>query len=89
MSTPTLITDLRQRHLEAFEKRYNELRPGEEIEVRPSLTNGAVVKAAAAAGWLGAAFGEDDAGELTFKETFALAEAILKTYQEIITLDPN
>jgi hypothetical protein len=81
-----LITDLRQRHLESWEREFNKLR-GDDKGV--STFHGAVVRAALAAGW----FGDDgDPGavdDMTPREVRKLSGEVNARYEEVTTLDPN
>ena len=83
--TLKLRTDLRQRHLEAFEDAFNEqdgTASGQSIIRRMS------VDTAMKAGW----FGDNvdvDLGEMTGKEIAKLSEAVWALYRDLTNIDPN
>jgi len=88
MAEITIISDLKQRHLEAWEAAYFELithdgktKPGKNTD------NGAVIRAAAKAGMLTGDVG--DVGDMTPKAAAKLAGAINAAYLEAVTIDPN
>lgn len=79
-----LITDLRQRHLEAFEAAYNTI----EARGRATLAGGAV-RAAASAGWFGDTLKGDDVGDMLPTEVQALSKEIDALYTKVTTLEKN
>ena len=81
-----LISDLRQRHLEAWEKSFNELRGDDK---GASRYYGAVVRAAINAGWFRDPVPVDDVDEMTPRQVRAYARAVDTAYTEATTLDPN
>jgi hypothetical protein len=81
-----LITDLRQRHLEAWEREFNKFR-GDDKGV--STFHGSVVRAALAAGWFGDGADADAVDEMTPREVRKLSAAVDALYTEVTTLDPN
>lgn len=84
---PELLTDLRQRHLEAYEARFNELAP-EGIGAMKGQARilGALLRSAAAAGWFGDGYDEEWVGDLTFQEISPLAIAVADKYGELTAL---
>jgi hypothetical protein len=81
-----LITDLRQRHLEAWERSFNSLR-GDDTGV--STFRGTVVRAALAAGWFGEDGDPDTVDDMTPRDVRKWAAAVDELYNEVTTLDPN
>ena len=80
-----LRRNLKQRALEAFEEQFdaygvNDLKGAQRV-------HGAMVRAAAAAGWVDGLTPEE-VGDLTAKEVRRLSKAIDDLYQELVTLDP-
>jgi hypothetical protein len=84
---PELLTDLRQRHLEAYEARFNELAP-EGIGAMKGQTRvyGALLRSAAVGGWFGDGYDEEWVDNLTFQEVAPLAEAVATKYAELTRL---
>lgn len=81
----TFVEDLRQRQLEAYESAFNEMNIEEMQGV--ARVAGAVVRAAAAAGWF-TDLKPEDVGSMTGKETRQLFRDIITRHQELITIDP-
>jgi hypothetical protein len=81
-----LITDLRQRHLEKWEREFNRFR-GDDKGV--STYHGAVVRAALAAGWFGDDGSADDVDDMTPRQVRQLSAEVDALYAEVTTLDPN
>lgn len=81
-----LIDDLRQRHLEEWEKHFHELR-GDDKGV--SRYYGAVVRAALAAGWFTDAPEPSAVDEMKPAEVRKLAKRVDDAYVGATTLDPN
>jgi hypothetical protein len=81
-----LIKDLRQRHLEAWEREFNRIR-GDDKGV--STYHGAVVRAALAAGWFGEDGDPDTVDDMTPREVRKLSADVDSLYAEVTTLDPN
>lgn len=87
---PELLTDLRQRHLEAFERNLNELQSdAEPTAIDAALSNGAFVRAAQMAGWFGDTLTDEGVGDLTFKQIERFARQIVELYKDAVTIDPN
>lgn len=76
--------NLKQRDLEAFEEHFNAIDPELKGQAR---NNGAVVRAAVAAGWLNGTT-DEAVGEMTAKEVRQLAQQVSTVYTELIALDP-
>jgi hypothetical protein len=81
-----LITDLRQRHLEAWEREFNSRR-GDDTGV--STFRGTVVRAALAAGWFGEDGDPDTVDDMTPRQVRQLSAEVDALYAEVTTLDPN
>ena len=77
--------DLKQRDLEAFEEKVNEL--GVDEMRGQSRIAGAYVRAAVAAGWL-PDLTLEGVGDLTGKETRRIARAVSERYEALTELDP-
>lgn len=82
------ITDLRQRHLEAYEEHYNNLTNDGKLRGL-SRDSGAVVRAAIKAGWFGDALKAEAIDDMTGGEVRKLAKAVNEAYREATTIDPN
>lgn len=74
-----IITDIRQRHLEAFERALADISEDSVTTQTVSISN--TVRVAMKAGWLSAGFDEAALGDLTFDELFKLARAIREAYE--------
>jgi hypothetical protein len=85
MTTPTLNTDIRQRHLEAFEHEYNTV----ETARGTSTLAGAVVRAAAAAGWFAAPLTPEEIADMKPAQVRALATAVNELYGKVTTVEKN
>lgn len=73
-----IITDIRQRHLEAFERALADI--SEDSVTTQTLSISNTVRVAIKAGWL-PGFDEAALGDLTFDELFKLARAIREAYE--------
>jgi len=80
-----IITDWRQRHLEAFETEYFTL--SEKLKGKNS-DNGAVVRAAIKAGII-TGVSLDAIGDMSPREVGKMARAVNAQYVEVMTVDPN
>ena len=82
-----LRTDLRQRHLEAFETEFNARRDGDIRGV--SSEAGLVGRAAVAAGWFTDATDPDAVGDMRPGEAREWSKKVNAAYIEAIKTDPN
>lgn len=80
-----LNKDLRQRHLEDFEKHFNAPGP----QKGRSTIAGLTVRAAIQAGWFADAVTVDAVGDMTGAEVDKLALAVDEVYMEAKRIDPN
>jgi hypothetical protein len=83
-----LITDLRQRHLEAFEHEVN-TRKGDGDVRGLSTDAGLAVRSAIAAGWIIDATDPDVVGDMAPAAVRKLAKAVNTAYIEAVQTDPN
>lgn len=80
-----LRTDLKQRHLEAFEEAFADM---DKNKTGQSILRRMTVDTALKAGW----FGDNtdvDLGEMTGREIARLSESIWTLYRELTDIDPN
>jgi hypothetical protein len=79
-----LKTEIKQRHLEAWETAYLA------IDTKGSSNHaGAVVRSAIEAGWFDDPVSVDAVGDMAPSEVRRLARDIDKLYTDIISIDPN
>lgn len=83
-----LITDLRQRHLEAFEAEVN-ARKGDGDVHGLSTDAGLAVRSAIAAGWIIDATDPDVVGDMAPADVRKMAKAVNTAYLEAVRTDPN
>jgi hypothetical protein len=80
-----IISDLRQRHLEAFEDALGEGGIANLAKVRGATGNGMICRAALDAGWIK----DVDVGELHGGDAQKLATAVFDAYRAATAIDPN
>lgn len=83
--TLKLRTDLRQRHLEAFEDAFADM---DKTKTGQSILRRMTVETALRAGWYGDN-ADADLGEMTGREIARLSEQVWTLYRELTDIDPN
>lgn len=80
----TMFIELKQKHVEAFSKELPDTKTTTVV-----VYSGAVVRAAAKAGWFATPIDPDSVDDMKPSEVKTLAEAVIKAYAESMGVSPS